>query len=89
MAFTLGRVLDHFGGTVAPKIGEQTSPTQANILRTAQGSVAQNTPLVGWFDTDTYPVVDPLINPGHCGKQGQIELGNDFALAILAIIHSD
>ena len=89
MAFTLGRVLDHFGGKVAPKIGQQTSPTQANIVRTAQVSVAQNTPFVSWFDTDSYPVVDPLSNPGHYNAQGQIDLGNDFALATLAIIHPD
>ncbi len=89
MAFTLGRVLDHFGGKVPPKMGQQTSPTQANIVRTAQVTVAQKTPYVSWFDTDSYQVVDPKSNPGHYGTQGQIELGNDFALATLAIIQPD
>jgi hypothetical protein len=89
MPFIIGRVLDHFGGKVAPKVGQQTSPTQANIVRTAQVSVAQNTPFFSWFDTDSYQVVDPKSNPGHYGTQGQISLGTDFAMATLAIIRPD
>ena len=89
MPFIIGRVLNHFGGTVAPKIGEQTKPTQANMVRTAQVTVAQNTPFVSWFDTDPFQVVDSLSNPGHYGTQGQVDLGNDFALATLSIIHPE
>ena len=83
MPFIIARVLDHFGGIVPPKIGEQTDPTQASIVRATQVRVAENTPFVSWFDTDDYEVVDPESNPGHYGTQGVLDMGKDFASAIL------
>ena len=83
MPFIIARVLDHFGGIEPPKIGEQTDPTQASIVRAAQVRVAENTPFVSWFDTDDYEVVDPDSNPGHYGTQGVLDMGKDFASAIL------
>jgi hypothetical protein len=86
MPFIIARVRDHFGGTEPPKIGEQTNPTQASVVRMAQVKVAENTFRSGWFDTDLYEVVDPATNPGHYGTQGQIDLGRDFASAVLKFI---
>jgi phospholipase/lecithinase/hemolysin len=85
LPFIIARVLDYFGGSLPPKIGEQTEPTQASIVRAAQISVAQKTPNVFWFDTDQFAVVDPGENPGHYGTQGQLALGKAFAEAILQI----
>lgn len=89
MPFIIARVLDHFGGAIPPKIGEQTDPTQAHIVRTAQVKVAANMPHTAWFDTDDYALtvdLDPVNNPGHYGTQGQLDLGKDFAAAILEFI---
>lgn len=86
MPFIMARVLNHFGGIVPPKVGEQTDPTQAYIVRTSQVTVAETTPYSTWFDTDAYQVVDPASNRGHYGTQGQIDLGNDFAAANLSFI---
>ncbi len=83
MPFIIARVLDHFGGIEPPKIGEQTDPTQASIVRATQVRVAENTPFVSWFDTDDYEVADPESNPGHYGTQGVLDMGKDFASAIL------
>jgi hypothetical protein len=86
MPFVIARVRDYFGGTEPPKIGEQTDPTQATIVRAAQVKVAESMPHAGWFDTDRYEVVDPATNPGHYGTQGQLELGRNFASAVLEIL---
>ena len=86
MPFVIARVLNHFGGTRPPKIGEQTNPTQAHIVRATQVRVAESTPYVAWFDTDGYAVVDPDNNPGHYGTQGQLELGKSFAKTVLELI---
>lgn len=83
MPFIIARVLDYFGGIEPPKIGEQTDPPQASIVRAAQVRVAENTPFVCWFDTDDYEVVDPESNPGHYGTQGLLDMGMDFASALL------
>ncbi|MBK1875444.1 sialate O-acetylesterase [Pelagicoccus mobilis] len=83
MPFIIARVLDYFGGIVPPEIGEQTDPTQATIVRAAQVRVAENTPFVSWFDTDDYEVADPESNPGHYGAQGLLDMGKDFASALL------
>lgn len=86
MPFIIARVLDYFGGMRPPKIGEQTDPTQASVVRAAQVRVAESKPRVAWFDTDYYAVVDPDENPGHYGTQGLLDLGKDFAVAVLAFI---
>jgi len=88
LPFIIARVRDHFGGTLPPIIGSQTDPTQADIVRTAQVSVADAMPYVTWFDTDTYAVVDPVTNPGHYGAKGQFDLGNDFAAAVLPLLRT-
>lgn len=85
MPFVIGRVLHYFGGARPPKIGQQTQPTQAKIVRDAQVKVAQNVPCVAWINTDDYAVVDQIKNPGHYGSAGQISLGIDYADAILAL----
>lgn len=89
MPFIIGRVLDYFGGTLPPKIGEQTEPTQAHIVRTAQVKVAESMPYTAWIDTDGYQLctyLDEINNPGHYGPQGNIDLGKDFASAVLEFI---
>lgn len=86
MPFIIARVLDYYGGTEPPKIGEQTDPTQASIVRATQVNVAEKMNHVCWFDTDGFEVVDPETNPGHYGTQGQLDLGRSFASAILKFI---
>lgn len=86
MPFILGRVLNYFGGMRPPKIGEQTDPAQASIVRASQVRVAERTPNVAWIDTDGYAVVDPASNPGHYGTQGLLDMGKDFASAALDLI---
>ncbi len=92
MPFIIARVLNHFGGTVPPKIGEQTNPTQAYIVRDAQVKVAETIPHTTWFDTDDYALstdLDEVNNPGHYGTQGQLDLGKDFASAVLQFIKTE
>jgi len=86
MPFVIGRVLNHYGGVHPPKIGEQTDPTQAFIVRSAQVKVAEITPLTAWFDTDSFVVVDPKNNPGHYGTKGIIDMGKFFASSIGELI---
>ena len=66
------------------KVQGGTPPSQADIVRAAQVTVAESTPYVSWFDTDTYQ----MVNSGHYGTQGQLDLGSDFATANLAYIPS-
>jgi hypothetical protein len=77
MPFIIARVRAYYGGGGTP-------PTQADIVRGAQVTVAESTPYVSWFDTDAYQ----MVNAGHYGTQGQIDLGNHFATANLAYIPS-
>lgn len=86
MPFIIARVLNYFGGIEPPKIGEQSEPTQAYIVRTTQVRVAENTAFTAWFDTDDYAVVDPISDRGHYGTQGQLDLGKDFASAVLEFV---
>lgn len=85
MPFIIARVLDYYGGDTIPlSSGTQTDPNQAEVVRAAQVKVANSTPYSCWFDTDAYSLFDL----GHYGTQGQLDLGNDFATAILAYIPS-
>ena len=84
MPFAIARVRDYYGGTLPPVVGDQTDPTQADVVRAAQVAVAGYTPYSSWFDTDGYQ----MVNSGHYGTQGQLDLGRDFATATLAYIPS-
>lgn len=88
MPFIIARVLDYFGSDKIPLYQNrvQTDPTQSEVVRATQVAVAEATPYATWFDTDAFPVVDPISNPGHYNTQGQMDLGNAFAAAILAYI---
>jgi hypothetical protein len=77
MPFIIARVRDYYGGGGAP-------PTQADIVRTAQVTVAEASSYVSWFDTDAYQ----MVNLGHYGTQGQLDMGNDFAVENLSYIPS-
>lgn len=77
MPFIIARVRDYYGGGGTP-------PTQADLVRAAQVTVAESTSYVSWFDTDAYQ----MVNSGHYGTQGQLDMGNDFATANLAYIPS-
>lgn len=77
MPFIIARVRDHYGGGGTP-------PSQADIVRAAQVTVAESTLYVSWFDTDAYQ----MVNSGHYGTQGQLDMGNDFAVENLAYIPS-
>jgi len=84
MPFIIARVLTYYGGDTIPLYsGTQTDPNQAEVVRAAQVTVAESTPYASWFDTDAYQIAIML---GHYGTQGQLDLGNDFATAILAYI---
>jgi len=74
MPFIIARVRNYYGGTSG----------QADIVRAAQVTVAESMPYVSWFDTDAYQ----MVNSGHYGTQGQLDLGNDFVTANLAYIPS-
>jgi hypothetical protein len=76
LPFVIGRVLTYYGGDNGG----------AEIVRAAQAKVAESTPGVSWFDTDSFSVVDPVENPGHYGTQGQLEMGRAFADSILELL---
>jgi hypothetical protein len=72
MPFVLGRILPYY----------DTAPAGGNtVVRTAQVTVAGQTPHVSWIDTDDLQ----LAYVGHYGTQGQIDLGTRFADALIAI----
>jgi len=67
MPFIIARVLDFYG-----------TPPQAGMVRAAQVSVADSSPFVSWFDTDSYSV-HAGGNAGHYNTQGQLDLGRNYA----------
>ncbi len=75
MPFIIARVRDYYGGGGTP-------PTQADIVRAAQVRIGETDPRASWFDTDAYQ----MVNSGHYGTQGQLDLGKDFAAACLAYV---
>jgi hypothetical protein len=74
MPFIIARVRDHYGK------GEQ-----AQMVRTAQQSLAEQIPNVAWFDTDD---LNPLVNGGHYGLAGTLEIGKRFAAAYMETLGS-
>jgi hypothetical protein len=74
MPFILARVRDFYGK------GEQ-----AQMVRTAQQALAEQMPNVAWFDTDD---LNPLVNGGHYGLAGTLEIGKRFAAAYMEAIGS-
>jgi len=70
LLFIIARVRDFYG-----------TAAQSNLVRAAQVTIADDTANVEWFDTDTF---NPLVNGGHYGTAGQLEIGNAFADTYLA-----
>jgi len=69
MPFIIARVRDFYG-----------KGAQAKMVRDAQQSLSETMPQVAWFDTDD---LNPLVNGGHYGLAGTIEIGNRFAQSYL------
>jgi hypothetical protein len=65
MLFMIARVRDYYGTAV-----------QSALVRDAQVAVAESDTNAEWFDTDTF---GPLIEGGHYGATGQLEIGKAFA----------
>ena len=74
MPFILARVRNFYGK------GEQ-----AQMVRTAQQALAEQMPNVAWFDTDD---LNPLVNGGHYGLAGTLEIGKRFAETYLDTVTS-
>ena len=72
MPFIIARVRNFYGK------GEQ-----AHMVRSAQQKLAQKMPMVAYFDTDD---LNPLVNGGHYGMPGTIEIGKRFTAAYLKIL---
>ena len=69
LLFIIARVRDFYG-----------TAAQSNLVRAAQVTIADDTANVEWFDTDTF---NPLVNGGHYGTAGQLEIGKAYANAYL------
>lgn len=74
MPFIIARVRNFYGK------GEQ-----AQMVRTAQQSIAETIPYIAWFDTDD---LNPLVNGGHYGLAGTLEIGKRFKIAYLDTLTS-
>lgn len=72
MPFILARVRNYYGK------GEQ-----AQMVRAAQQSLAEQMPQVTWFDTDD---LNPLVNGGHYSLAGTLEIGKRFAQSYLETV---
>lgn len=56
---------------------------QAHMVRSTQQKLAQKMTMVAYFDTDD---LNPLVNSGHYGMLGTIEIGKRFTAAYLKIL---
>jgi hypothetical protein len=65
MPFIIARVRDFYG-----------KGPQSDLVRDAQQTLAEKMEHVAWFDTDD---LNPLVNGGHYGLAGVLEIGNRFA----------
>lgn len=74
MPFIIARVRNFYGK------GEQ-----AQMVRSAQQSLGQKIRFVAWFDTDD---LNPLVNGGHYGLAGTLEIGKRFAQSYLETVTS-
>jgi len=72
MPFIIARVRNFYGK------GEQ-----AQMVRTTQQALAEQMPQVAWFDTDD---LNPLVNGGHYGLAGTLEIGKRFAQSYLETV---